>query len=265
MYLKDEKDKIADYLRTNDMISLRNVDISFTESFESVASKLTSQSTCKREMMTEDLASVKTFYGAFKNLPVSLAADVRFWRGLTHGPMWDYVQKRAVKRYASIRLTQKQLTKDLLKDFQCKITTSGKRILAVNCVSRLWWMGRYTYDETNVLNPYHLTEVLFKNAPASSFVIVAASSLSSRKENILGILSAIKNRSDAGEAVDRNKHIRVATMYLNNLGTTMLLDCLSRNDIEHIVAKRFLDLYGEPSSSLSSCTSTDHEDEDDED
>ena len=182
-----------------------------------------------------DLNNVKIIYENLKHISPSQATDEKLWAGLLHTQFWKYIKYRRKKEIES---GDEEAMKTSFFFMRGK-----KRSLYVNCFSRLWWTGYLTYDESRE-NPYELTEIVCNSAYASTIMLLSSSNLTAQKNNILGILASIKKRKDAGEVIKR-EHFVSATKYLNNMGAVTILDFLSKEDIENIIDRFFVEKYGE--------------------
>lgn len=181
-----------------------------------------------------DYKNVKVIYENLMHLTPSQATDERLWSGLLHSQFWEYVKYR---RKVEIESGKSQ---DIQNSFF--FMRGKKRSLYINCLSRLWWTGYMTYDET-LENHYELTKLVCQNAFASNIMLLSSSNLTGNKNNILGILRSIKRRQDAGEVIKR-EHFVGATKYLNNMGAVTILDILGREDIEEIINGYYEDYFG---------------------
>ena len=178
------------------------------------------------EFSISDPYNVRTLYTAMRDLPPSIACDERLWAGLAHGYFWDYVQYRQKEQIE---------TGDERKIATSFFFTNGrKRSLYVNCLSRLWWAGFLTYDESNKEDPFELTDLIAKRAFPSTITLFSSSNMTANRQIGLGVLDSIKKRGEMGETIKR-KHFVGSLRYLNNMGGITLLDVLSRTEITKIV------------------------------
>ena len=103
---------------------------------------------------------------------------------------------------------------------------TGRRALTRNAVSRLWWIGRLTYDnELNSPDPWRYTRYVCTH---QRFIVDFL------ERNVSNSFSLIKPTIDAvleweskneGIIVDSYK-MREIQKYINILGGTYILDCL---------------------------------------
>lgn len=184
----------------------------------------------EEEYSITDAENVRIIYEAMRDLPTATAVDQRFWAGLCHTDLWDYVQYRR----RSALLTDKDL--DVKSSFF--FMRGVKRSAHIHCVSRLWWAGRLSYDEDNRENPYALTHLLTDRAFASRILLLSSSNLTANRGIVLGILDAIKEQNDAGVPL-RREHFVGATKYLNRMGAITILDYFSRSRVHSIIADYF--------------------------
>ena len=185
--------------------------------------------------MTSDFSisdpyNVRTLYTAMRNLPPSIACDERLWAGLAHGLFWDYVQYRQKEQIATGE--ERKIATSFF------FTNGRKRSLYVNCLSRLWWAGYLTYDESNDEDPFALTDLIAKRAFPSTITLFSSSNMTANRQIGLGVLDSIMKRGQSGEEIKR-KHFVGSLRYLNNMGGITLLDVLSRSEITAIVDAYF--------------------------
>lgn len=182
------------------------------------------------EYAATDAENVRIIYDAMHDLPVATAVDQRFWSGLCHTNLWDFIQYRRRKALAS--------GKDLDIKSSYFFMRGVKRSAHVHCVSRLWWAGRLTFDEQNRENPYALTHLLTDNAFASRVMLLSSSNFTANKSITLGILDAIEEQSASGIPLKR-EHFVGATKYLNRMGAITVLDYLDRKRVRSIISAYF--------------------------
>lgn len=184
----------------------------------------------EEEYAITDAENVRIIYDAMRDLPTATAVDQRFWAGLCHTELWDYVRYRRRKSLES--------GKDLDIKSSYFFMRGVKRSAHVHCVSRLWWAGRLSYDESNREDPYALTPLFTDNAFASRIMLFSSSNLTANKDTSLGILDAIKEQADAGIPL-RREHFVGATKYLNRMGAITVLDYLGRARVHTIISDYF--------------------------
>ena len=187
--------------------------------FEMDMSKINSKDT--------DLENVKRVYINLKFLSESQASDERFWAGLTHYKFWSYMQYRWNK--SDDESDEKKIKRVYFYD-------GGKRRgLAFNAIAKLWWIGRYTYDES-LENPFKLTEYICNDIGTSTLYLFS-SNFTSNDNVRLGMLKAIVDSEEKGIKIKR-KEFKEIIKYLNIIGGTYLLDFFSEKEIYDMCIRR---------------------------
>ena len=163
-------------------------------------------------------ANVKLIYSALKIIPDTHASDERLWAGICLTVFWKYVQYRwKIKE----KCTVNNIKHHFFFDF------GPRRSLTRNALSRLWWIGRLTYDEARK-NPYELTDFVCKNA---DFIFhILERNTSNNKMLVKGFLQGVFDAQKEGLNINTNTVAELAR-YLNQLGGVYILDCLSEDAI----------------------------------
>ena len=173
-------------------------------------------------------------------LSLKAAGNEKLWTGMAHTYFWDYIQYRHAN---DIRSGQED---KIRKSFLWNSQKSGgtRRAREVNCLSRLWWAGYYTYDEENE-DRYYLTDFYFGKALPSRLLLLASRHFTANKEVCIGILRSLKKRYDSGDkdCLERY-HVETALTYLNGIGGMTSLDFLSQSEIGALIDKRMNQVYG---------------------
>lgn len=98
--------------------------------------------------------NVKRIYGNLRFLSDSQASDERLWAGLCLGPFWDYVKYRwDINKKCTVGNVQQHFF----------FGFGARRSLTRNALSRLWWIGRLTYDEKRS-DPWELTKFVCESS-----------------------------------------------------------------------------------------------------
>lgn len=173
-----------------------------------------------------DRANVEILYEGMKNLPHSYATDERFWLGLIISTdFWDYVIYR--------RRAELQTKKDEEVKNSFLFTRGIKRSNYINCVSRLWWAGKLCYDPDSI-DHYRTADLICESAFASNMILLSSSNVTANNHVFLGIIDCLLDRQKKGEKIGRYHYVN-ALRYLNSIGSTFLIDTLSRQEVSHIV------------------------------
>jgi len=170
-----------------------------------------------------DMSQDKPFLTEFENvhrvykrlnfLSDSQASDERLWAGLCLTSFWSYTQYRWE---IAAKCTQSNIEQHFFFGF------GARRSLTRNAVSRLWWIGRLTYDETRD-DHYELTKFVCEN---SDYIMhVLERNTSNNPMIIKAFLSAVIAARKEGVPINTD-NIGDLSKYLNILGGTYILDCL---------------------------------------
>lgn len=172
-----------------------------------------------------EATNVERVYGSLKFLSESQASDERLWAGLCLGPFWEYVKYRwEIDKKCTINNIQQHF----LFGF------GVRRSLTRNALSRLWWIGRLTYDKTRA-DPWALTRLVCES---SDYIMhILERNTSNNPAIIRAFLDAILDARNDGLPIDTNSVGELAK-YLNLLGGIYILDCIPPNKIhDKIVSK----------------------------
>lgn len=160
-----------------------------------------------------EATNARRVYENLKFLSDSQASDERLWAGLTLGPFWKYVQYRwdVVKKPTPANIEQHFF-----------FGYGARRSLTRNAISRLWWIGRLTYDDTRT-DPYELTKLVCEN---SDYIMhILERNTSNNPLIIRAFLGAVLDARNEGLTINTDTVGELAK-YLNLLGGIYILDCL---------------------------------------
>lgn len=167
-----------------------------------------------KESLT-DVENIQRVYNHMKFLSDSQASDERIWVAYTFSEFLDYM------RYRWKASSISDLENRYLFGY------SVQRSLFRNGVSRLWWIGRFTYDETR-LDPYELTRFLCKDQ--DYIENICGRNIFNNPNVGFATISALYDAEKAGVVVNREL-VREVSRYVNLLAGTYLLDTLSEEEI----------------------------------
>ncbi|MGL6201174.1 MAG: DUF6339 family protein [Lachnospiraceae bacterium] len=164
--------------------------------------------------------NVRRVYSHLKFLSDSEASDERLWAGMCLGPFWSYTQYR-----------WNVSTADSIQQHYM-FGYGSRRSLTRNALSRLWWIGRLTYDNFGKrAHPYELTQFVCEN---SDYIMhVLERNTSNNPTIVSAFLAAVLDARNDGFSINTNLVGELAK-YLNLLGGIYILDCL---DYQYIYDK----------------------------
>jgi len=174
----------------------------------------------------DDFENCKSLYENFKNLPLSLASEERFWSYLSHTVFWDYICQRWPIQEAEGDETEFIKTRFFFN-------SKGKTFYR-NGLSRLWWYGYLTYDDTKA-DPYHYTKMMLTNQEIAN-LLIETTNLSRNKVALKATLEVITDflKLEESEAIEKiknkRKFIRKLIKYTNLVGGVTIWDTLSEKE-----------------------------------
>ena len=144
------------------------------------------------------------------HITYSQASDERLWTAMCLGPYYSYVKYRW-------GVDSKQKVRD-----HFFFNFGPRRSVIRNGISRLWWIGRLTYDET-LADPFLYSDYLTKHA---DFVFhILELNLSNNKQLVRVLLQVILDAESKGMSVNTNQ-LGALTKYYNVLGGSYVLDLI---------------------------------------
>lgn len=174
-----------------------------------------------RESLT-DVENIKRVYNHMKFLSDSQASDERLWSAYTFSEFKDYMCYRWPAKSAS------DLENRYLFGY------SAQRSLFRNGISRLWWLGRFTYDDSRE-NPYELTEYLCSN---QDFIeTICGRNIFNNQVIGNSVIVALYDAHVAGVVTDRET-IRDIAKYVNLLAGTYLIDTFTKEEIYNKIREK---------------------------
>lgn len=174
-----------------------------------------------KETLT-DAENIQRVYNHMKSLSDSQASDERIWVAYTFSVFLDYMKYR----------WSSSTTNDMENHYL--FNYSSQRSLFRNGISRLWWIGRITYDETRV-DPYELTKFLCRDQ--DYIESICGRNVFNNPDVGFAILSALYDAEKEGVKIDRFI-VREIGKYVNLLAGTYILDVLDKDEIYAKVCKK---------------------------
>jgi len=154
--------------------------------------------------------NVRRVYGNLIHITDSQASDERLWAALCLGPFYSYVQYRW-------GVDSEQKVRD-----HFFFNYGPRRSVIRNAMSRLWWIGRFTYDET-LSDPFLYSDYLTRHA---DFVFhILELNLSNNKQLVKVLLQVLLDAESKGLSINTN-HLGALTKYYNVLGGSYILDLI---------------------------------------
>ena len=177
-----------------------------------------------------DYNNVKILYTNMKNISNTQAIDERLWAGLSHSIFWKYLQYRT-------KINEENIKESKIS-FSYFFKNNGKRVLVINPLTRLWWVGRQIYDPSNVENPFYALEFLKRDFGTKVLNLFSYNYTNNPKitRGILVALSEIEKENDIIIVI--SNYLKVLK-YLNMLGGIIILDSLEQEEIIEKIKKYY--------------------------
>jgi len=176
----------------------------------------------KSKAFETEFENVKRVYSNLMFLTDSMAADERLWAGLCLGRFFDYVRYRWDVSSVS----------GVLQHFF--FHGPKRRALTRNAISRLWWIGRLTYDEKRT-NKWELTKFVCSHSDHILHFIErnTSNNLHIMRPFLEAIIDARKDGYDLN-----TDDVGNLAKYLNLLGGMYVLDFMPEEWIKEKTQKK---------------------------
>lgn len=181
------------------------------------------------DYINSDLINCKKVYESLKHLSLSQASQENLWVGLMNSEFLDYGLYRLNQT-----IERAKDTNNINNLFSALTFKQGKRRgQVVQNLSRLWWMGRYTYDETKT-DPYELTDYFAKESFSSRLLLLSSRHLMTKDHVRLGYLDGLKEYETKYELPNKRVFTETPLKALYIQSGYRVLDILDRSEITDI-------------------------------
>lgn len=194
---------------------------------------LTNEINEDKDISKQDIENAIRIYSAMKNITDVQASDERLWAGLTHCDFWTYMHNRWADAKDN---TKEGGDKTSVIGSRYFFQHSARRSLITNTLSRLWWLGRLTYNK-NSNDKFELIHYFEKDF-SSKIMILFSSHFTGNYEILKGLISALLKLEERNYRVDGGNKRAVFTKagnFLNIYGGNHILDFYSADEIEEKV------------------------------
>lgn len=172
----------------------------------------------------DELVNIAAVYNAMKDLPAAVAMDERLWAGIAIDLAWSYVRNRwdIAKMFAD-------RNEDVLKKVREHFLYNAgpRRSFTRNAISRLWWLGRLTYDEKAEGDEFHRTRVVCRDLGYVVDLLERNFSNNPRiSAEFVDAVDAARSEVAPSGGIILRPELRTLCKYLNMLGGVYILDAL---------------------------------------
>jgi len=177
-----------------------------------------------------DIKNCKILYEKLMFLSESQASDERLWAGLTHGTFYNYMRQRWGYGYGKKpKNAEKEAGAIKTRFFYSSGIRSG---FYRNTLAKCWWVGRNTYDAGNATNHFERLDIIGSNDINSKITEIFYNYTFSSNSHVLdSIIDAFKYFKDEGITLSVREHIRPTMQKINAMGGSVVIDCLSAEEI----------------------------------
>lgn len=183
----------------------------------------------------DELKNIEAVFDAMKDLPSAVAMDERLWAGIAIDLCWSYVRHRW--DIEEMFATHNEAVGTKIAE-HVLFMHNPRRSFTRHAISRLWWLGKLTYDETEQ-DPYRRTRIVTEDL---GYVVDLFERNFSNNPNIawqfVDAVEAAREAVRAEGKVILRSELRTLCKYLNMLGGVYILDAMPNTVIfEKIKAK----------------------------
>lgn len=200
--------------------------LSFTDSEELIEQQDIIFVEDEKNRSKDDLKNAIRLYNHYKNIPITLASDEKFWAYLTHTSYWEYMINRWPLQSAQGDEVEFIKTRYF---FNTKAKTFYR-----NGLSRLWWISHITYD-SSLDDHYYYTKALFSTQDLAN-VLIETVNLSRNRKALFSVLDNIielENLEKSGHIksiTNKRALLRGVAAYVNLVGGVTIWDKLSKEE-----------------------------------
>lgn len=173
-----------------------------------------------------DLENAIKLFEYYRDLPLTLASDEKFWSQLTHTSFWDYMCKRWPIDAAE---------NDPIEFIKTRYFFNTKsKTFYRNGLSRLWWFAYLTHDDKND-DPYEYTRIILQSQDLAN-LIIDSPNISRNKtvlKSFLRINVYVRELEDTHiiEPLKQKRFfLRGLAKYINLVGGVTVWDTLNENE-----------------------------------
>ena len=202
-----------------------------------------------------DLFNCKILYEKLAFLSESQSSDERLWAGLCNSTFYGYMRKRWKYGYgARPQKADKEASRIQTRFF---FKGTGRTAFYRNTLAKCWWVGHNTYDPNNNTNHFERLDIIGSNDLNSKISEFFHNYTFSSNPYVMdALIESLRRFNEEGRKLLVRDHIRPALQYLNAVGGSVVIDCLSQDDITDIFSDAISALLqgDTPSLSLSNYT-----------
>ncbi len=179
-----------------------------------------------------DFENCKILFEKLSFLSESQASDERLWAGLTHTVFYEYMRKRWKYGYGKKPGSAEHESGEIISRFFYRST--GRAGFYRNTLSKCWWVGHNTYNPS-AKEKFEMLDAIGSNDLSSKITEFFFNfSFSSNPHVMEGLKDALQELNRDGVKLSVRNHLRPALSYLNAVGGTVLIDCMTKDEIADV-------------------------------
>lgn len=179
-----------------------------------------------------DAENCKIVYEMLKGISPVQASDERLWTGMCHKNFYEYIRKRFGYAASSMKKKDTDIS-TIMSRFMFQGT--GRNGYLRNVIGKCWWVGKALYTPENPDDTFHKLTILGCNDFNSKVTELFYNYKSNNSENVLsGIIDGIDRVNQNGGSIIVREELRPTLQYINALGGSEVLDCMSEEEISNI-------------------------------
>lgn len=183
-----------------------------------------------------DINNCKILYNNLMNISPSLASEEMLWAGIGHSHFYNYLRKRWDMHITDYNNEANPESLILGRIF---FNGASRSAIYRNTLAKYWWVGRNTYDLSNMDNHYQILDYFGTNDISTIISDVFYSNHFASNPYILqGIAKAVHIIRKEYPQVSQKNIIRPAMRHLNVIGGNIILDYLTSEEITNILLKK---------------------------
>lgn len=180
-----------------------------------------------------DFTNVQILYSALKCISDTQASDERFWVGLAHAELWEFMRYRC--KLSEERMKENKILTNYFFNY------GNKRSLIVHPLARMWWVGRLIYNEKSK-SPFEALEYM-RNDFGTKVLSLFSSNFTNNPHITRAILIAIATLEKSNFKVSRSAYLEILR-YVNALGGIIILDYLTEDELKNKIIKHYCEING---------------------
>lgn len=179
---------------------------------------------------SSDADNAILLFTKMKTLSVEQASDQRLWAHLSHIKYYDYARIRW-------DINENTSANTILDRFFIKSTDSSRPLIR-NAISRLWWFGYLTYDDS-ADDPTEMTKILLAYQDIQQ--VLLEHSFGKNRHIMRAFLKSLSANRAKLESYNAKPIIQGLARYVNHFGSVTFLDVLNEDALFQIMNKYLKD------------------------